>query len=108
RVTYVGAKTRRALLRWGGGQRRSAIFPLTPSGGATLMARLSLKSQVHITFHICRRTFATWALRSGIDLISLQRLLGHSSLEMVQKYALQTDGDLQLAHERAGPIDSLL
>jgi integrase len=43
RVTYVGAKTRRALVRWGGGQRSSAIFPLTPSGGATLMARLSRK-----------------------------------------------------------------
>jgi integrase len=64
RVTYVGAKTRRALLRWGGGQRSSAIFPLTPSGGATLMARLSRKSGVHITFHKSRRTFATWALRS--------------------------------------------
>ncbi len=59
RVTYVGAKTRRALLRWGGGHRNSAIFPLTPSGGATLMARLSRKSGVHITFHKCRRTFAT-------------------------------------------------
>ncbi len=62
RVTYVGAKTRRALIRWGGGQRSSAIFPLKPSGGATLMARLSRKSGVHITFHMCRRTFATWAL----------------------------------------------
>jgi len=65
RVTYVGAKTRRALLRWGGGQRSSAIFPLTASGAATLMARLSSKSGVHITFHKCRRTFATWALRNG-------------------------------------------
>ena len=51
RVTYVGAKTKIALLRWGGGQRRSAIFPLTASGGATLMTRLSEKSGVHITFH---------------------------------------------------------
>jgi integrase/recombinase XerC len=61
RVTYIGAKTKRALLRWGGGQRSSAIFPLTPSGGTTLMARLSRTSGVHITFHKCRRTFATWA-----------------------------------------------
>ena len=35
RVTYVGAKIRRALLHWGGGQRSNAIFPLKPSGGAT-------------------------------------------------------------------------
>ena len=62
RVTYIGAKTRRALLRWGGGQRSRTIFPLTASGGTSLMARLSRKSEVHITFHKCRRTFATWAI----------------------------------------------
>ncbi|MFV2045680.1 MAG: tyrosine-type recombinase/integrase, partial [Anaerolineales bacterium] len=108
RVTYIGAKTKRALLRWGGGQRSSAIFPLTPSGGARLMARLSKRSSVHITFHKCRRTFATWALRGGMDLFSLQRLLGHSSLEMVRKYAQQTNGDIRAAYVRAAPIDSLL
>ena len=108
RVTYVGAKTRRALLRWGGGQRSSAIFPLTPSGAATLMTRLSHESGIHITFHKCRRTFATWALRNGLDLFSLQRLLGHTSLEMVRKYAQQTDGDLRCGHMRASPVDGLM
>ena len=108
RVTYVGAKTRRTLLRWGGGQRSSAIFPLTPSGATSLMARLSHKSGVHITFHMCRRTFATWALNGGMDLISLQRLLGHSSLEMVRRYAKQSDRDLRMAHHRVGPIDNSL
>ncbi|MFV2043981.1 MAG: site-specific integrase [Anaerolineales bacterium] len=47
------------------------------------MARLSQKSGVHITFHKCRRTFASWALRQGMDLLSLQRLLGHSSLAAI-------------------------
>ena len=46
RVTYVGAKARRALLRWGGGQRSSAIFPITASGGASLMARITWRSAV--------------------------------------------------------------
>lgn len=72
------------------------------------MARLSEKSGVHITFHKCRRTFATWALRNRMDLFSLQRLLGHSSLEMVRKYAQQSDGDLRAAHIRAGPVDKAL
>ena len=105
RVTYVGSKTKRALLRWGGGQRRSPIFPLTPSGGASLMARLSHNSGTHITFHKCRRTFATWALKNGIDLLSLQRLLGHSSLEMVRRYALLSDRDLKEAYESTSPVD---
>jgi len=108
RVTYVGAKTRRALLRWGGGQRSSAMLPLPLFGGATLMARLSRHSGVHIIFHKCRRTFATWAYKNGVDLLSLQRLLGHSSLEMVRRYAQQNDEDLRSAHELAGPIDKAL
>ena len=142
RVTYIGAKTRRALLRWsspqvragsgerdielqdmaniaerksrssqrgwGGGQRSSAIFPLTPSGAATLMARLSRKSGVHITFHKCRRTFATWALRGGMDLFSLQRMLGHTGLEMVRVYAQQSDMDIRIAHAAASPVNQLL
>jgi integrase/recombinase XerD len=108
RMTYVGAKTRRALLRWGGGQRSSTTFPLTASGGATLMARLSRKVGVHITFHKCRRTIAAWCLRAGMDLFSLQRIVGYTSLEMVRKSAQQTNKDLAAAHERAGPIDRLL
>jgi len=106
RVTYVGARTRRAPLRWRAAHRSSPLFPLTASGGATLMARLSHKSGVHITFHKCRRTFATWALRGGMDIFALQRLLGHSTLEMVRRYVLQTDGDLQSAHRRSGPLDN--
>jgi site-specific recombinase XerD len=43
-----------------------------------------------------------------MDLFSLQRLLGHTSLEMVQVYALQTDGDLLVAHERAAPLNGYL
>lgn len=70
------------------------------------MTRLSERSGVHITFHRCRRTFATWALNGGMDLISLQRLLGHSSLGMVRLYAMQSDRDLKNAHEKVGPIDN--
>ncbi|GMR09974.1 MAG: hypothetical protein BMS9Abin28_0795 [Anaerolineae bacterium] len=112
RVTYVGAKTRRALLRWSSSQaravsrkrgiklqgadnieeRKSRSFQRSQIpqflaggwGGATLMARFSRKSGVHITFNMRRRTFTTWALNGGMDLLSLQRLPGHSSLEMVR------------------------
>jgi len=142
RVTYIGAKTRRALLRWsltqaravsrerdievqdaanigerksrsfqrgwGGGHRSSAIFPLTPSGATSLMARLSRKSGVDITFHKCRRTFATWALNVGMDLFNLQRLLDYASLEMVRRYVKQSDRDLKVAHDRVRPIDNTL
>lgn len=72
------------------------------------MARLSIKSGVHITFHMCRRTFATWAIRGEMDLLSLQRVLGHSCLEMVRIYAQQTPDDLRRAHLSVRLIDGCI
>lgn len=72
------------------------------------MARLNHKSGIHITFHQHRRAFATWALRGGMDLISLQGLLGHKSVRMVRRYALIDASGLRAAQERTMPIDSLM
>ena len=88
RVTYIGAKTRRALLRWGGGQRSSAIFPLTASGGTTLMARLSRTSRVHITFHKCRRTFASWEHSYGFLLDRFHKRLNQRKKSELAFYLL--------------------
>jgi integrase len=35
----------------------------------------------------CRQTFATRALESGTDLLTLAALPGHANLKMVQRYA---------------------
>lgn len=55
-------------------------------------------SAVHIRIHKCRRTSTTWEAGAGKELLSPQRLLGGRRLELVNKYAIQTDGDLRLAH----------
>ena len=44
---------------------------------------------------------------SGVDLVSLQRLLGHADLSVLRRYLAQTQEDLQKAHEGAGPVDHL-
>lgn len=40
-----------------------------------------------LKFHDLRHTFASWWVQKGGDLYALMKILGHSSLQMVQRYA---------------------
>ena len=52
--------------------------------------------------HILRHTFATMALRRGIDLKTLQALLGHESLETTSRYLHPEIRDLKDAIDKVG------
>lgn len=54
-----------------------------------------------------RRTFVILSLRSGMDVLHLQAMLGHASLDMVQHYAQMIDTDSLDAHKAHSPIDNL-
>lgn len=75
---------------------------------AMLMRRARLAGVEAPSPHDFRRAFAISALRGGMDLISLQRLLGHTSLAVVSRYLKQVEGDLAAAHHEAGLVDRLL
>lgn len=52
------------------------------------------------TLHAFRHTFAVNYLRRGGSVFHLQKVLGHSSLEMTRRYANLVTADLQAVHER--------
>src|ERR1039457_4715352 len=52
------------------------------------------------TLHAFRHTFAVNYLRRGGSTFHLQKMLGHSSLEMTRRYASLLTSDLQEVHQR--------
>jgi len=60
------------------------------------------------TPHDFRRAFALIMLRNGVDIFALQKLMGHSDLQILRRYLAQTDQDIHTAHMRGSPVDNNL
>ncbi|MCJ7535218.1 MAG: tyrosine-type recombinase/integrase [Anaerolineales bacterium] len=58
--------------------------------------------------HGFRRLCALTCLRRGVDIFSLQRLMGHSDLQVLRRYLAQADSDLKNAHAVGSPVEELL
>jgi site-specific recombinase XerD len=82
--------------------------PLTENSIKLVFARLSRRSGVNrLHAHLCRHTFATRYLMNGGDVFTLQRILGHSTLEMVSHYVNMASNHVIIQHQRFSPLDHL-
>jgi integrase/recombinase XerD len=62
---------------------------------------------VRVSPHTFRHTMAVTFLRNGGDVFSLQRILGHSQLEVLRGYVNLALSDISRAHGRNSPADNL-
>ncbi len=119
RTVYLGKAARRAVWRYlaeraDGDDVEAPLFlvkydrPMNKNALRLLIVHLGEKAQVSKCHpHRFRHTMAITYLRSGGDVFTLQSLLGHSTLDMVQHYARLAEIDVeQAAHRRASPADN--
>lgn len=113
---FIGAKTKRSLLKYRRAISHAPELPLfqtirgdrlSANGLRSILIRRGKEVNLVVNPHMLRRTFATLSLKAGMNIVHLQGLLGHSSLEMTRRYVQMIDEDLETAHLDFGPIDSL-
>lgn len=82
--------------------------PFASNAAKCVLKRASVLSGVRrLHAHLLRHTFATHYLLNGGDLLTLQRLLGHSTLEMVRRYSHVAAGFVAVQHRQYSPVDRI-
>jgi integrase/recombinase XerD len=84
--------------------------PLTLRMTNKIIERIGKKAQVRnirLSAHTFRHTFAKNWLMNGGDIFSLQKILGHKTLDMVRNYVNITFKDIQSQHSKFSPGDRL-
>lgn len=97
----ISANVRNLLLAQDGG-------PFTSDAARSVLQRASVITGVRrLHAHLLRHTFATHYLLNGGDLLTLQRLLGHSTLEMVRRYSHVAASFVAVQHRQYSPVDRI-
>ncbi|WP_449245956.1 tyrosine-type recombinase/integrase [Desulfarculus baarsii] len=100
RHAYLTGQAKAMLQARGGGQPSELVFPARGGGRRDRVStrfsitvnQLGLNAGVHdprqkVFFHTLRHTFASWLVMRGTPLYTVQKLLGHKTMIMTQRYA---------------------
>jgi len=81
--------------------------PFTRSGLLQLVVRWGERASVDNAHpHRYRHTFAVEFLRAGGNVFSLQMLLGHTNLQMTQRYVAFAQADIEVQHRLYSPVEA--
>lgn len=119
RLVPFQANTRRALKRYLKARGASPVDSLFITqddgklsrrgvqGRISKYGRMSGITNVRCSPHTFRHTFAKMCVQNGANLFELQKLLGHSTLEMVRVYVNLFSTEVVEAHRKFSPIENL-
>ena len=116
RIVFIGKLSKSTLWRYLTGRDLESgdfVFtsklnrPMDRHSIRKVLGYLGDKAEVQNVYpHRFRHTFAIQYLRNDGDIYTLQRILGHSSLEMVKRYLAIAKADCETAHRKASPVDN--
>lgn len=73
---------------------------LTADNVTCIFKRISTKLDFNLSPHIIRHTFATKLIKNGIDIESLRKLMGHTSITTTQRYFELSSDYVQAQHQK--------
>ncbi len=114
RVAYIGSKARAAVMAYldGRGTGKGPLFTGKGKGGRISQRTVERLLKLYVsrsgitkdpTPHSLRHSFATHLLDAGVDLRSIQEMLGHSKLSTTQRYTKVGMAALMEAYDKAHP-----
>lgn len=123
RTVCFGRRTARALRAYLRNEQRSPEDPVflsergedagskfTRWGVRQIIERLGLKAGIQATRcspHTFRHTFAIEFLRNGGNVFTLKQLLGHTGLQVTNRYVALAQADIQTQHRQFSPGDRI-
>ena len=118
RTVYFSPRTESVLRRWLQFKDRYVesdyLFPVKEHGGSIAVGNFESNFKKYINRaglnedycpHCLRNNFAKRCLMNGMDIFTLSKILGHSSVEVTeQAYLDLTDEDISKQYHRASPL----
>jgi integrase/recombinase XerD len=109
RLVPISLEGRKILYRWLTRHEHRLVFPTYRGTSCKHRNLLTAFKRVckalgiegpRTSFHTLRHSFAVNYIRKGGDVFRLQRILGHSTLEMTRRYVNLQTADLQAVHDK--------